>query len=184
MNTIKQLLIITGCAITIASCQEANNNTSDVKTDSVINEQPAIDNSQPANTKYVDLKTGKPVDLYYNEKKKRTYSASTDEPVDLYVNVATGDTIYGPGRYVVNNYIIKTSDGTYKLDDSKVKINGDELKIKEGDKKLKMDDGEMKIKDSAAKMKADDNEAKMKTEELKEKKEDTKTKTKIKIKKE
>ena len=176
MNTIKQLSIITGSVFILASCGEAGNQ-SDVKTDTVVNEQ-AVDHSQTTNAKYVDLKTGQPVDLYYNEKKKRTYSASTDEPVDLYVNVATGDTIYGPGRYVVNNYITKTNDGTYKLDDSKVKINGDEIKIKEGDKKLKIEDGEMKIKDGDDKLKVNDSEAKMKTDEMKMKKEDTVTKIK------
>ena len=176
MNTIKQLMVITGSALLIASCQEANNQ-GEVKTDSVVNEQPAVDNTPTNNTKYVDLKTGQPVDLYYSEKKKRTYSASTNEPVDLYVNVATGDTIYGQGRYVVNNYITKT-DGTYKLDDSKIKIHGDEIKIKEGDKKLKIEDGEMKIKDGDNKMKVDEDEAKMKTDTMKTKTEDGKTKTK------
>jgi hypothetical protein len=177
MNTIKQLLIITGSAFIITSCQEANKE-GEVKTDSVVNEQPAVDNTPVNNTKYVDLKTGQPVDLYYSEKKKRTYSANTDEPVDLYVNVATGDTIYGQGRYVVNNYVTKTTEGTYKLDDSKIKIHGDEIKIKEGDKKLKIEDGEMKIKEGDKKLKVEGDEAKMKTDEMKEKTEDGKTKTK------
>jgi hypothetical protein len=182
MTKIKQLLTITGSVLIIASCQEAANNESDIKADSISSEQPAVDNNaQSNNSKYVDLKTGQPADLYYDPKKKKTYSASTNEPVDLYVNVATGDTIYGEGRYVVNNYIVKTEDGKYKLDNKKVKIDGDEIKIKEGNKKFKMDADEMKIKDgdADAKIKSDADESKIKTEDVKTKEEEgepTKTK--------
>jgi hypothetical protein len=176
---IKQILTITGSVFIIASCQEANN-TNDVDTDSVATEQPAVENTQTtSNSKYVDLNSGQPVDLYYDSKKKRTYSAGNDQPVDLYVNVATGDTIYGEGRYVVNNYIVKTEDGKYKLDNRKIKIDGDEIKIKEGDKKFKIEEGEMKIKDGDTKLKADADESKMKTEDMKTKTEEgepTKTK--------
>jgi hypothetical protein len=182
MTKIKQLLTITGSVLIIASCQEAANNESEVKADSITTEQHAVDNNaQTNNSKYVDLKTGQPVDLYYDSKKKKTYSAGNDEPVDLYVNVATGDTIYGEGRFVVNNYIVKTEDGKYKLDNKKVKIDGDEIKIKEGNKKFKMSADEMKIKDgdTDTKIKADADESKIKTEDMKtkdEKGEPTKTK--------
>ena len=183
MTKIKQLLTVTGSVLIIASCQEAANNENDLKSDSIATEQPAAvdNNAQTNNSKYVDLKTGQPVDLYYDSKKKKTYSASTDEPVDLYVNVATGDTIYGEGRFVVNNYIVKTEDGKYKLDNKKVKIDGDEIKIKEGNKKFKMSEDEIKIKDGDAdrKLKADADEQKMKTEDMKTKDEAGKpTKTK------
>lgn len=172
MTKIKQLLTITGSVLIIASCQEAANNENDAKSDSITTEQPAVDNNaQTNNSKYVDLKTGQPVDLYYDSKKKKTYSASNNEPVDLYVNVATGDTIYGEGRFVVNNYIIKTEDGKYKLDNKKVKIDGDEIKIKEGNKKFKMSADEMKMKDgdTDTKIKADADESKVKTEDMKTK---------------
>ena len=174
---IKQLLVIAGSAISIASCQEANSDKN-IAADSMATEKPAVDNTPTANSKYVDLKTGQPVDLYYNSKKKKTYSETTNEPVDLYVNVATGDTIYGQGRYVVNNYIVKTEDGTYKLDNKKIKIDGDDIKIKDGDKKLKMEDGEIKIKDGDEKYKADADESKLKTEDMKTKTEDGEKKTK------
>lgn len=178
MKKIKQLLAITGSALIIASCQDANN-TSDVNEDTLATDQSAVDTTPKPNSQYVDLKTGQPVDLYYSPKKKRTYSETTNEPVDLYVNTATSDTIYGQGRYVVNGYIVKTADGTYKLDDRKIKIDGDEIKIKEGDKKFKMEDGEMKIKDGDAKAKMDEDESKLKTGEMKTKDESgepTKTK--------
>ncbi|WP_207511520.1 hypothetical protein [Longitalea luteola] len=169
MKKLKQLLAITGSALIIASCQDADNQ-SDVTEDTLATQE-SVDTTHKPNTQYVDLKTGQPVDLYYNPRKKRTYSESTNEPVDLYVNVATGDTIYGQGRYVVNGYIVKTEDGTYKLDNKKIKIDGDEIKIKEGDKKFKMEDGEMKIKDGDVKAKADEDGTKLKTEDMKMKKE-------------
>lgn len=179
---IKQLLTITGSVLILASCQEANTEKNDLKSDEIKPEQPATESvEQVNNSKYVDLKTGQPVDLYYDSKKKKTYSATNDEPVDLYVNVATGDTIYGEGRFVVNNYVLKTEDGKYKLDNKKVKIDGDEIKIKEGNKKFKMSAEEMKMKDgdTDVKIKADADESKIKTDEMKTKKEEgeaTKTK--------
>lgn len=171
MKAIKQLLVITGSALIIASCQ---NNSDQQKIESEPDQavDRTADNNDMNNAssqKYVDLKTGQPADLYYDNDKKMTYSAVTNEPVDLYVNVATGDTIYGQGRYVVNNYVVKTNDGTYKLDDSKVKVSKDGLKIKDGNRKLKIEDGEMKIKDGDNKMKSSDDKEKVKGDDYKQK---------------
>lgn len=173
---IKQLLAIAGTALLVTSCQEANQQKN-IAADSMAREHPATDNrdlntspTPPTSTaKYVDLKTGQPVELYYNSKKKRTYSEVTNEPVDWYVNVATGDTVYGRGRYVVNNYTVRTPDGAYKLDDRKIKVSNGELKLKEGDQKLKMDENELKIKDGDEKIKTDEGEVKMKSTDKKEK---------------
>lgn len=184
MNKIQQLLAITGSALIIASCQDANN-----ESDMAATEQTAVDTvptgkadtTRKADTtgnRYIDLRTGQPVELYYDAKTKRTYSAITNEPVDWYVNTATGDTVYGRGRYVVNNYIIRTSDSTYKLDDSKIKIDKDEIKIKDGNRKFKMEKGDMKMKEGDLKMKGDTTDAKMKTDDMKKKIDDGKTKTK------
>lgn len=179
MNTMKQLLTITGSALIIASCQEPGKQQN-IAADSMVTREPVTDNTytQVTTDKYVDLRTNQPVDLYYDENKKRTYSATTNEPVDFYVNVATGDTVYGQGRYVVNNYIEKLSDGKYQLDDDKVKMSNGELKIKSGDQKLKIDEGEMKMKDDDNKYKADDRDTKMKTETEKIKTDDGETKRK------
>jgi hypothetical protein len=178
----------------IASCQDVNN-----ESDVAATEQPAVDTvpkgradslrgidtmtgkpdtmisgmAQPRTAQYIDLRTGQPVELYYDPKGRRTYSTVTNEPVDWYVNTTTGDTIYGRGRYVVNNYIIRTTEGMYKLDESKVKMDKDDWKIKEGDKKFKMDKGEMKIKGEDKKMKD-----KMKKDDMKMKSDDKETKIK------
>lgn len=182
MKAIKQLLAITGSAIIIASCQN-NNDQHKIESDSdtQTTDQRSADHamsSESSNKKYVDLKTGQSVELYYDANKKMTYSTVNDEPVDLYVNVATGDTIYGRGRYVVNNYVTKTGEGTYKLDEGKVKITKDGIKIKDGDKKFKIEDGDMKIKDGDNKYKIDNDEEKMKTDSEKSKTDNGETKTK------
>jgi hypothetical protein len=185
MKAIKQFLAVTGSALVIMSCQDSTDDTKRIESDAdskEATEQPAIviDNSNMAtpSNQYVDLKTGKNADLYYDNDKKMTYSAVNNEPVDLYVNVATGDTVYGRGRYIVNNYVIRTEEGTYKLDDAKVKVSKDGIKIKDGDRKLKIEDGEMKIKDGDTKYKADADEEKLKTKDGKTKMEDEDSKMK------
>lgn len=183
MKSIKQLLAVTGSALIIMSCQDTSD-TQRIESEAdspAATDQPIRDNSNmnESSNQYVDLKTGQNTELYYDNDKKRVYSAATNEPVDLYVNVATGDTVYGRGRYIVNNYVVKSSEGTYKLDDKKVKVTNDGLKIKDGDKKLKIEDGEMKIKDGDKKYKMDGDEEKLKTDDRKEKRdgEDSKIKT-------
>lgn len=127
---------------------------------------------------YVDLSTGQPVDLYYDPKSRRTYSSVTNQPVEFYVDMATGDTIYGRGRYVVNNYIVRSNDGMYRLDAAKVKIDKDDVKIKDGNKKFKMDKSEMKMKGAGEKMKMDTTSGKMKMNDMKKKVDNEKSKTK------
>jgi hypothetical protein len=182
MKAIKQFLAVTGSALIIMSCQD-NSGTQRIESgadSTAATDQPVTDNSamNTESNRYVDLKTGQNTDLYYDSEKKMTYSAVTNEPVDLYVNVATGDTVYGRGRYIVNNYVVRSTEGTYKLDDSKVKVTKDGIKIKDGDQKLKIEDGEMKMKDGDKKYKADADEEKMKTDDQKTKTDDGQTKTK------
>jgi len=190
MNKIKQLLVITGSVLVIASCQDINN-----ESDVAATEQPAVDTvpkgrtdtmtgkpdtmiSSAAAPRYLDLNTRQPVELYYDPKARRTYSSITNEPVEFYVDMSTGDTIYGRGRYVVNNYIIRSEDGMYKLDANKIKMDKDEIKIKDGSKKLKMDKSDMKMKGPDVKMKGDTTSGKMKTEDMKKKVDDGESKTK------
>jgi hypothetical protein len=183
MKLIKQVLAVTGSALIIMSCQNSNDTKRiESEADSTMTtDQPVNDNSNmntEASNQYVDLKTGQSTDLYYDNDKKMTYSSVNNEPVDLYVNVTTGDTVYGRGRYIVNNYVVKTPEGTYKLDDSKVKVTKDGIKIKDGDKKLKIEDGELKVKDGDKKYKADADEEKLKTDDGKMKSEDEDSKIK------
>ncbi|WP_154647956.1 hypothetical protein [Pedobacter arcticus] len=113
-------------------------------------------------SKYKNLQTGENVYIIKSETGQAIDSVS-GKPVEFYVNTETKDTIYGETGVVVNNKVIKTADGVYKLDESKfktdvekllesgddvkVKVDGDEMKIKTDDKKIKIDGDEKKVKD-------------------------------------
>ena len=113
-------------------------------------------------SKYKNLQTGEKVYIIKSESGQAIDSIS-GKPVEFYVNTETKDTIFGETGVVVNNKIIKTADGVYKLDESKtktdvekllesggnvkVKVDGDEMKIKTDDKKIKIDGNEKKVKD-------------------------------------
>jgi hypothetical protein len=150
MKRIKQVLAIAGSTLVIASCQNP-----DQRDDNRIEKENATATSQ----RYVDPNTGAPVDLYYNAHEKMTYDRATDKPVQFYVNTNTGDTVYGRGRYVVNGYIIRGEDGLFRLDDAKVEVDDDEIKIKGENGKLKIDDDEIKYKDDDVKLKKENGEA-------------------------
>jgi len=108
--------------------------------------------------------------------------ADSREPLEsdlLFVDASTSDTLYGPTGTIVNNALVKT-DGTWKLDEAKIKRDGDKVKIKTADEKLKMEDEEMKLKSGDSKLKTDEDESKTKTPSTKEKSdmEDNESKTK------
>ena len=112
-------------------------------------------------SKYKNLQTGEKVYIIKSETGQAIDSVS-GKPVEFYVNTETQDTIYGETGVVVNNKLIKTADGVYKLDESKfktdvekllesgddvkVKVDGDKIKIKTDDKKIKIDGDEKKVK--------------------------------------
>lgn len=201
MNKVKLFLTLTGSALIITSYQHTDyeshlalNSLASVQTDTVPKKGDTIptddidttgkpDTMQMAmkdtsSYRYVDLSTGQPVDLYYDAKTRRTYSSVTNEPVEFYVDMNTRDTVYGRGRYIVNNYIVKANDGKYRLDAGKIKMDKDELKLKDGNKKFKMDQSNMKMKGWEGKMKADTTGMKMKTNDMKRKMNNDKSKTK------
>ncbi len=112
---------------------------------------------------YVDLSTGEKVELVEDSTTGRMVNAETKKPVRIYVNTATHDTIYGPTGKVINNEVVKTSDGkyVYKDDEMKIKTTDTDSKIKidengDGDydyKKKVERDGDIKIKDGDTKIK-------------------------------
>lgn len=111
--------------------------------------------------KFEDLNTGKKIYVIENENGEAVDSL-TNEPVEFYVNLETKDTIYGKTGRVVNNVIIKTSEGTYELNEAKIKSEDDEMKIKSESTKIKIDGDEMKIKTDEKKIKIDGDERKVK----------------------
>lgn len=174
MKRIKQAFVIAGSVLAIASCQ--NPDQSDNR---IANENSAAKN-ESTSQRYIDPNTGAPVDLYYNAQEKMTYNRENDKPVEFYVNTNSGDTVYGQGRYIVNGYLIRTEGGTFKLNDAKVERDGDELKIIGENGKLKIDGDEMKFKDGDEyKYKRDGDEIKIKTGDKKIKMEEGKP-TKVK----
>lgn len=118
---------------------------------------------------YIDLNTGDTLDYWYDTERRTVMNRTTGVPVQFYVNTTTGDTVFGRGRFVVNGLLLRGPDGLWKFNEEKVKIDGDELKIKDGDRKLKIDGDEMKIKDGDKKIKSDNKEAKIKDGDMKAK---------------
>lgn len=176
MKRIKQVFAIAGSVLIIASCQNSDQRDERIATE---NENAASETSATSQ-RYIDPNTGAPLDLYYNAHEKMTYNKENDQPVDFYVNTNTGDTIYGRGRFVVNGYLIRTEAGTFQLNDAVVTRDGDELKIVGSNGKLKIDGDEMKFKDGKdLKIKKDGDEIKIKDGDTKIKMEEGKP-TKVK----
>ena len=75
----------------------------------------------------------------------------------------SGDTLYQTG--IVVNHAIMRADGKWMLDDTKIKRDGDQIKIKfpDGDK-IKVDGDEMKSKDEDGKIKVDGDSIKVKSD--------------------
>jgi hypothetical protein len=109
--------------------------------------------------RYVDVNTGKELDLVKDESSGLMVEAGSKKPVYMYVDTKNNDTIYGSTGKVVNGQVVKTNDGgfkftgdyEYKSADGNLKVeverDGD-IKIKDGDNKIKIDGetGEKKVK--------------------------------------
>ena len=109
---------------------------------------------------YTNLNTGKTVYIIMDPQTGWAIDSIERVPVEFYTNNA-GDTLFQTGL-VVNNAIMQ-ADGKWMLDETKVKRDGDKIKIKfpDGDK-IKIDGEDMKIKDEAGKVKIDGDSVKVK----------------------
>lgn len=106
--------------------------------------------------RYLDLNTGKKVELVKDEKTGLMVNKETNQPVDIYVDTKTNDTIYGKTGKVINGEVNRSGDVyvwsgayEYKNGDLKVEVEKDgDIKIKDGDSKIKIDGetGEKKVK--------------------------------------
>jgi len=115
---------------------------------------------------YVDLNTGESVDVIADPVTGYAINSKTNKPVYLYV--ASTDTIFTTGL-VVNDKLILLPDGNYEVDETKIKVDDLNVKIKyeapetinnDGDYKIKVDGDEVKIKDGDTKIKIEDGEVK------------------------
>lgn len=107
--------------------------------------------------RYIDLETGKRIDVVKDADKGYMVNADTKDPVIIYVDTQTKDTIYGKTGKVINNHVIKTEEGKYKyVSHEDMKSDDESYKIKDGDYKKKVEkDGDVKIKDGDTKIKID-----------------------------
>jgi hypothetical protein len=133
MNKIKIILLTTLAAFGFAACKDSpagNSSSSDKATNN---------NSTLVSGAYIDLNTGETVKLRKDKETGYVLNDATGEPLDLYVNTATRDTFYGRTGTVVNRAVVY-KEGKYELDESKIKWEGKELKVKNAH-----DDGKVKI---------------------------------------
>ncbi len=110
------------------------------------------------NHRYIDLETGKRIDIVKDPTTGYMVDANSKDPVIIYVDTESKDTIYGKTGKVINNHIMKTEEGKYKyVSNDDMKSNDDEsYKIKDGNYKKKVEkDGDVKIKDGDTKIKID-----------------------------
>lgn len=116
-------------------------------------------------SRYVDLNTGKGINVMEDSTTGYRVNADTREPVIVYYDAQTKDTIYGKTGEVINNKVMKTADGKYYYEpptpvESKIKVKTqDEIDrelLKNGDYKKKVEkDGDIKIKHGDTKIKID-----------------------------
>lgn len=109
---------------------------------------------------YRELNTGKTVYIISDPQTGWAIDSISRVPVEFYID-NSGDTLFQSGL-VVNNAIMK-ADGKWMLDETKIKRDGDQIKIKfpDGDK-IKMDGDEIKVKDEDGKIKVEDDTIKVK----------------------
>ena len=109
---------------------------------------------------YTNLNTGKIVYIISDPQTGWAIDSITRVPIEFYTNVS-GDTLFQTGL-VVNQAVMK-SEGKWMLDETKIKRDGDQIKIKyEDGSKVKMDDDELKIKGEEGKIKVDGDTTKVK----------------------
>ena len=100
--------------------------------------------------RYVDLRTGKTIEIEKDPQTGAWINSETDKPVYIYVDTKTDDTIYGRTGTVINGHVVKADDNLYWYE------MDEEYKVKSGDYKYKVEkDGDVKIKTDDKKIKID-----------------------------
>lgn len=125
--------------------------------------------------RFLNMATGEEVTLVKGDDGQMVDRA-TNRPVLLYVDTEKRDTFYGPTGARVNGHLWPIDRGGYVYDDGerKIKIDGEEFKIKGKNAKEKWDaDGsEYKYKDDDMKVKQDGGEYKIKADNYTKKKDE------------
>ena len=63
--------------------------------------------------RYVDLRTGKNIELVKDDKSGLMVDKTTKEPVYIYVDTKNNDTIYGKNGTVINGQVVKNNQDEY-----------------------------------------------------------------------
>jgi len=109
---------------------------------------------------YTNLNTGKTVYIIMDPQTGWAIDSIERVPIEFYTN-NVGDTLFQTGL-VVNNALMR-ADGKWMLDETKIKRDGDQIKMKfENGDKIKIDGDEIKMKDDAGKVKIDGDSVKVK----------------------
>ena len=108
---------------------------------------------------YMDLSTGETV----TRNESGVYVNASGDPVEFYIVMKTMDTFFGNTNLVVNHALIHEGDA-WEVDEAKIKIDEDEMKVKNPDgSKMKVDEDETKVKNpDGSKTKTEDGETKIK----------------------
>lgn len=80
---------------------------------------------------YLDLNTGKPLEVMHDTETGYVLDAETGAPVDIYINMNTMDTFYGRTNTVVNNAVRENEYGYYELNESRIRWEDDSLVVKD-----------------------------------------------------
>lgn len=107
--------------------------------------------------RYVDLSTGKAIEVREDDKTGFMVNKETGEPLYIYVDTRKKDTIYAKTGQVINGHVVKSTDNSYVFDeDEKLKVDNEETKYKDNDYKMEVEkDGDIKIKTGDSKVKID-----------------------------
>ena len=159
----KRLMMLSFTALTLTGFVACNTgsegDTSATDSTSVTSSEMDAGMSSGGTAGFVDLSTGGSVRM---DEATGRYVDESNNPVDFYVDMNTRDTFSGRSGEVVNNALIHGDDGSWSVDETKIKMEDDELKIKNGDNKMKVEDDEYKSNTGDTKVKVEDDEAKVK----------------------
>ena len=81
--------------------------------------------------RYVDLRTGKNIELVKDDKSGLMVDKNTKEPVYIYVDTKNNDTIYGKTGTVINGQVVKKNQDeyVYEKDFEAYEAKGDDYKV-------------------------------------------------------
>lgn len=153
-------LAVISTAVIACNNKGADDGGSDTTMMSESSEMTTTSTAQVVPGTYKDLNTGKTVYIIADPQTGWAIDSISRVPVEFYVN-DSNDTLFQTGL-VVNQAIMK-ADGKWMLDETKIKRDGNDIKIKYSDgSKVKMDGEDVKIKTDDGKIKVDDDTVKVK----------------------